>query len=224
MTGEELKEKILLIILKFYQINEYVDTLKIQRSEFSGLSDAEIYSTLNILERNKLIEILDNRAVRGDIGSIIYKQTSLLDCALEIKILDGFKEYIKEKDLNNKLKEKTKEDNIVLRVTYRDRKVRVNEIVIAEPRFESENDLFIQFIINNPNKKISKSEFEKFKGQKMTKKFEQIIKDLHFNKKIKKLFFPNISLLAIEFRNPITTEDMLNSGIKDIESIDLMHK
>lgn len=221
MTGEEIKEKILLIILKFYQINEYVDVLKIQISAFSGLSDVEIRQSLNNLEKNKLIEVLDNRAVRNDISGAMYKATNFGDSYLEIKILDGFKEYIKEKDLNNKLKEKSKEDSVILKVTYRDRKVRVNEIVIARPRFESENDLFIQFIINNPNKKLSKQSFEKFKGEKMTKKFEQIIKDLRFKGNIKKLFFPNISIKAVEFRNPVTAEDMFNNGIKDIELADL---
>jgi len=224
MTGEEIKEKILLIILKFYQINEYVDTLSIQIPAFAGLSDVEIRQALNNLEKNKLIEVLDNRAIRNDMSGSMYKATNFGDSRLEIKILDGFKKYIEEKDLNSKLEEKSKEDNIVLKVTYRDRKVRINEIVIAEPRFESENDLFIQFIINNPNKKISKSEFEKFKGDRMTKKFEQIIKDLRFKAKTKKLFFPNISKSAVEFRNPITAEDMLNSGIQDIYPIDLMHK
>ncbi len=224
MTGEEIKEKVLLIILKFYQINEYVDTLSIQIPAFAGLSDVEIRQALNNLEKNKLIEVLDNRAIRNDMSGAMYKATNFGDSRLEIKILDSFKKYIKEKDLNSKLEEKSKENNIILKATYRDRKVRINEIVIAEPRFESENDLFIQFIINNPNKKISKSEFEKFKGDKMTKKFEQIIKDLHFKGKIKKLFFPNVSKPAVEFRNPITAEDMLNSGIKDIEPTDLMHK
>ncbi len=58
----------------------------------------------------------------------------------------------------------------------------------------------------------------------MTKKFDQIINDLGFKGNIKKLFFPNISIRAVEFRNQITPEDMKKAGIDDIYPLDFSSK
>jgi hypothetical protein len=221
MTGEEIKRQIILIILKFYQISGD-DTIIIQRLEFSGLSDFEVYATLKALSKNGLIEILDSRAVRNDIDAIMYKALRRFDYAIEVKILDGFKKYVEDNGLNDYLKEK--ENSAILKATYEEHKMKINGITMAKPHFDSENDYFAMFIVNNPNKKITVSEFEKFKRSKIVKKFDQIINDLGFKGNIKKLFFPNISIKAIEFRNPITRENTKKAGIDDICPADFLNK
>jgi len=146
MTGEEIKNKIVLTILKFHQITRD-NIVKIQRSEFQGLSDFEIHSSLKFLVKEKLINVIDSRAVRSDIYSIMHKASNPLECFLEIEILNDFKKYINN---NNNLEKPLKEENdIVLKFTYKNRKVKINEIVIANPHFESENDYFAVFISNN---------------------------------------------------------------------------
>ncbi|HOZ53216.1 MAG TPA: hypothetical protein PK142_00885 [bacterium] len=221
MTGEEIKNKIVLTILKFHQITRD-NIVKIQRSEFQGLSDFEIHSSLKFLVKEKLINVIDSRAVRSDIYSIMHKASNPLECFLEIEILNDFKKYINN---NNNLEKPLKEENdIVLKFTYKNRKVKINEIVIANPHFESENDYFAVFISNNSNKKITKTDFEKHKRGKMNKKFDQIITDLGFRGSIKKLFFPNISIKAVEFKNPITRDDMKKAEIDDIYPSDFKNK
>lgn len=221
MTGEDIKQKVILTILKFYQISGN-EILAIKRVEFSGLSDSEINASLYNFEKNKLIEIIDNRAVRNDVYSVMHKASNLYDCSIEIKILDGFKKYISDQNLNSYLEEKEK--TAVLKISYDNHKLKINEIVIAKPHFESENDYFAAYITNNPGKKLTNQEFVKFKNGKMTKKFDQIINDLGFKGNIKKLFFPNISIKAVEFRNQITMEDMKKAGIDDIYPSDFPSK
>jgi len=221
MTGEEIKKKVLLTILKFYQISEN-EVLAIKRVEFLGLSDSEISASLYNFEKNKLIEIIDNRAIRNDVYSIMHKASNLYDCSVELKILDGFKKYISDQNLNNYLEEKEK--TAVLKISYDNHKLKINEIVIAKPHFESENDYFATYITTNPGKKLTSQEFAKFKNNKMTKKFDQIINDLGFKGNIKKLFFPNISIRAVEFRNQITPEDMKKAGVNDIYPSDFSSK
>lgn len=220
MTGEEIKNKILLSILKFHQISGD-SIIKIQRSEFQGLSDFEILSALEKLEKEKLINIIDSRAVRSDIYSIMYKASNPLECFIEIEILNKFNQYINDNNLTEYQKD---DDKTILRLVYENRKVKVNNIVIANPHFESENDYFALFISNHPNKKITKSEFEKYKKSKMNKKFDQIITDLGFRGNIKKLFFPNISIKATEFKNPITKNDMKKADVDYIYPSDFKNK
>jgi len=221
MTGEEIKRQIILTILKFYQITDN-EHLFIQRSEFSGLSDAEINTSILTLEKNQLIEVIDNRAVRSDIDAMMYKALRRFDYIIEIKILDGFKKYVNDQNLSSYLEEKEK--TAVLKMSYDNHKLKINEIVIAKPHFESENDYFATYITTNPGKKLTSPEFAKFKNNKMTKKFDQIINDLGFKGNIKKLFFPNISIKAVEFRNQITLEDMKKAGIDDIYPSDFSSK
>ncbi len=221
MTGEDIKQKVILTILKFYQISGN-EILAIKRVEFSGLSDSEINASLYNFEKNKLIEIIDNRAVRNDVYSVMHKASNLYDCSIEIKILDGFKKYITDHNLSSYLEEKEK--TTILKISYDNHKLKINEIVIAKPHFESENDYFATYITNNPGGKLTSLEFTKFKRDKMIKKFDQIINDLGFKKNMKKLFFPNISIKAVEFKNQVTLEDMKKAGIDDIYPADFSSK
>lgn len=221
MTGEDIKQKVILTILKFYQISGN-EILAIKRVEFSGLSDSEINASLYNFEKNKLIEIIDNRAVRNDVYSVMHKASNLYDCSIEIKILDGFKKYITDHNLSSYLEEKEK--TTILKISYDNHKLKINKIVIAKPHFESENDYFATYITNNPSGKLTSLEFTKFKRDKMIKKFDQIINDLGFKKNMKKLFFPNISIKAVEFKNQVTLEDMKKAGIDDIYPADFSSK
>lgn len=221
MTGEEIKNKILLIILKFHQISGD-SIIKIQRSEFQGLSDFEILSALEKLEKEKLINIIDSQAINSDMCSMIHKSANPFGpFFVEIEILNKFKQYIND---NNLIKSQKDGDEIILRFVYENRKVKVNNIVIANPHFDSENDYFALFISSHPGGKITRSEFEKFKKSKMNKKFDQIITDLGFRGNIKKLFFPNISIKAVEFKSLITRNDMKKAGIDDIYPSDFKNK
>lgn len=220
MTGEDIKIKIISIILKFHEITGD-DELSINRSEFSDLSDAEINTTILTLQKNKLIEIIDNRAVKNDMNSVIHKASNPFGLQLGIKILDGFKKYTESPDFKNLLKDNR--DSVILELSYSRRKLKVNKITIANPDFDRENDHFATLIMDRPNSKITINSFEKYKGSKSKKKFEQIVTDLGFKGNIKKLFFPNISK-SIEFRNPITMDAIKKAGLNDIKLSDFTNK
>lgn len=220
MTGGDVKNKIILIILKFHQITGE-NTINIQRSEFQGLSDFEIDLALKYLEKEGLINVIDNSAVKNDLNTVIRKAMNPFNQTVELKILSNFKKYINDNNLEKLLQEN---NDIVLNFTYENRKVKINEIVIANPHFDSENDYFATFISENPNKKITRGDFEKYKRTKMNKKFDQIIIDLGFRGNIKKLFFPNVSIKAVVFKNPITRDDMKKAGIDDIYPSDFKNK
>lgn len=220
MTGGDVKNKIILIILKFHQITGE-NIINIQRSEFQGLSDFEIDLALKYLEKEGLINVIDNSAVRNDLNTVIRKAMNPFNQTVELKILSNFKKYINDNNLEKLLQEK---NDIILTFTYKNRRVKINEIVIASPHFDSENDYFALFISSHPGGKITKVEFEKYKKSKMNKKFDQIIIDLGFRGSIKKLFFPNISIKAVEFKNHITRDDMKKAGIDDIYPSDFKNK
>lgn len=124
-TGDEVKNAVILTILKFYQINGYEEIVRIERSEFLELSDAEIDAALSNLVKNKLVEVLDDRAIKNDIMSTIYKANNFDGRKIKLKILDGFNEYIKENQLNDCSKRENVE--AAFTVTYKHRKLRLSE-------------------------------------------------------------------------------------------------
>ena len=61
MTGNKIKEQILAIIAKFYEINDNEEDVIVPRTEFGTLSDAEIHTVLKSLRKNGMVDILDDR-------------------------------------------------------------------------------------------------------------------------------------------------------------------
>lgn len=90
-----------------------------------------------------------------------------------------------------------------------------NAFQLAKPNFNSENDLFFQFIYDNPNKKLPLSEIETQTG-KLTKNIHKIIENLGFKGDLRKVFF-DASQTEVCFRNPITKADLDKLGIKQIK-------
>ena len=115
-------------------------------------------------------------------------------------------------------------NEVIFTATYENRKLKINGIIISKPNFDSENDVFADYIFKHPNEKITARDFENHKKNKMHKKFDVIIRDLGFYGNLKKLFFPNISIKAVEFRNPISRNDMKKAGIDDISPLDFQNK
>lgn len=88
------------------------------------------------------------------------------------------------------------------------REILVNDkYVVGKPNFASENHDFILFAIEHPNTKITREVLRSAKLD-IAKKFAQIIADLGFDGELKRAFFPNASIKAVEFRNNITDADL----------------
>ena len=43
-----------------------------------------------------------------------------------------------------------------------------------------------------------------------------ILNELKFKGELRKIFFPHVSKNAIEFRNPISTNDLIDAGVEDM--------
>lgn len=83
-----------------------------------------------------------------------------------------------------------------------------DKYILARPDYYSENHEVFQFVYQHPNKALKKEFIEKKLKIMLKKPLRQTIKDLRFEKELKKMFFPNVSMNAIEFRNNILQKDM----------------
>ena len=81
-----------------------------------------------------------------------------------------------------------------------------NAYLLKKPDFQSENDIFMDFIIGKVNQRLTMKEIENQTKHKFNKTLHQIVNDLGFTSALREVFFPNISKNGIEFRNNITEE------------------
>ena len=72
---------------------------------------------------------------------------------------------------------------------------------LHKPHFKSINDLVFGFLYKNSNKTFTKKEIEDSIGRSMGKSFNTILNELGFKGELRRLFFPNVSKIAIEFKN-----------------------
>ena len=100
------------------------------------------------------------------------------------------------------------DEKIKYKLTYNptERVLRLNGIPIAKPQYGSENAQFLSFFVaeNNTGEQYVKTLLAFMNKDKLTKRPTQILGDLKIIGNIKTVFFPNASVRAIEYRNPIT--------------------
>lgn len=107
------------------------------------------------------------------------------------------------------LKEKDDQKS-VHKIDYKLGKILLNNKLIANPNFNSENELVFDYLYKNPNKRITKNELEVNclgKDQHFKKSLRSIIQGLGFKGEIKEMFF-TVSEKGIIFRNPICKKDL----------------
>lgn len=212
MRGEDIKNKVISIIVKFYEIaGGKKDRLEISQKEFSVFSNPETLSTLESLEQEGLIDIVDITVLKDDINSQLAKFPPFSETSILIDIKDAFKEYIENMPFFDDLD--GSQPIYEVRRQGNKREVLINNFILSKPDLDSENDRFIECVLANPNKKITVKEFEEFSGKKMKKKFERMVLDLGFSGVLKDLFFLTSSK-AVKFINPVTRKHLADSGIK----------
>ncbi|OGG39681.1 hypothetical protein A3A21_00050 [Candidatus Jorgensenbacteria bacterium RIFCSPLOWO2_01_FULL_45_25b] len=97
------------------------------------------------------------------------------------------------------------------------REVIVNDkYIVGKPNFASENHDFILFAIEHPNTTITREALRAAKLD-IAKKFAQIIADLGFKGELKRAFFPNASIKAVEFRNSLTDADLKELQVDEVK-------
>jgi hypothetical protein len=164
--------------------------------------------------------------------SAFYHQLSILDAALSMQGAQPIGYYVQiiqprfdeiSADIINKKKlpetetEKQKlpagSNNIKYFITLQSRMVLLNNtFILSKPHFNSENDNFIGYVLENTEKTISKKQFEEIPKIKLKKSFYQILNDLGFRGEIRKVFF-DASKSAIKFRNHVSDSDLEKLGV-----------
>ncbi len=121
------------------------------------------------------------------------------------------------KKMADKPPEEEKKIDTVYEIFYsKQRQVLLNNIEIARPDFDSENELVFSFLMDNSNKKHTKAEIEKAVGKPLTKTLHKIVENLGFKGEIRQAFF-DVSKDSICFRNPIRKEDLDKLGITKLK-------
>ena len=104
----------------------------------------------------------------------------------------------------------------VVKYSGKSREILVNNILLAKPDFNSENELVFTYIYEHPNERISLVKFQETQKITLTKSIHKIIENLGFVGDFKRVFFSDVSKDYVRFRNPITSNDLKELGIKNI--------
>jgi hypothetical protein len=124
--------------------------------------------------------------------------------------------------LRKEIADKEYHADVIYKVRYveHSREVRVNNIVLHTPNYESENDKFISYVIGNPGRPIPKEELEDVCGT-FTKRLDHIVRDLGFTGNLAKIFFPVKTKSEILFINPITNQYKYKNNLPTLNIFEL---
>lgn len=94
------------------------------------------------------------------------------------------------------------------------REIFVNNILIAELDFDSENERVFSYLFNHQNTYIKKGKLEVETGP-IKKELKHIVQNLNFSGAIKKIFF-DVSNKGIKLKNPVFRKDLEDLKIDSI--------
>ncbi|MDD5305917.1 MAG: hypothetical protein PHU25_01215 [Deltaproteobacteria bacterium] len=101
----------------------------------------------------------------------------------------------------------TLNDELLYRVIYENREIRVNGFVLSKPNYDSENDVVFEHVFHNANRKVGLEEIETAIHRPLKKRLGEVVRDLGFTGDLKAIFFPDVSKAAVRFVNPVTAAD-----------------
>lgn len=110
--------------------------------------------------------------------------------------------------VRQEIAEKEYQTDIIYSISYSDhsREIKLNNIVLKKPDFNSENDNCFHHIYKNPGRPIGIAELEEAVGDKLKKRLAHIVRDLGFVHELKDIFFPVVTKNEVMFVNPITKQ------------------
>ncbi|MCX6761119.1 MAG: hypothetical protein NTZ84_03405 [Candidatus Nealsonbacteria bacterium] len=182
----------------------------------AGLKDSDIRRALEKLVADKLIDkkptvkYAPNKKqptnpMHADFTSspnAIYNKLAY-DLSVNKKKIEAIRQKLNQPPTADYVITLTKTRDVILNGKY----------LLSKPHFNSENEIFFQYVYTHPNKKITRKEVADENKTEIKKSFQQIITDLGFTGYLRKMFFPNISISATEFRQQITKSDLSELGI-----------
>jgi len=229
LPPEETERLIVKAIVKLHSSskNKNIQLKRTKTNGFAVCSRNEILSLLCWLENGKHIikvdpasypyEVIRPKPIGIGTGDS-YKKPVKIDpkTPISLEVLPVFDLWYKQY-LEDEAARTNKE--ILYRITFNDMqgKIMLNEKkCLSRPRYDSENEVVIQYLIAHPNQKITKKEIEENTGIKIGKDFHKIVDNFGFPSALKRAFF-KISKSAIFFRNPITKGDYKKLGLPPLK-------
>ena len=121
-------------------------------------------------------------------------------------------------NVRQEIADKEYQSDILYSVSYSDhtREIKLNNIVLKKPDFNSENDNCFNFIYQNVGRPIGIEELEEATGSKLNKRLAHIVRDLGFNNELKDVFFPVVTKDKVMFINPITKQYALKHDLPPV--------
>ena len=170
----------------------------------------EMKSILSKLHKKKIINIESLPYTSTLVRSGVDPDKDKRNRYYKIKLLNGFDDYL-QRYLDETHKN---ESEVCLWISYPDntREVLLKDIIIiSKPNFNSVNDLVFTYLYKNPNKTITKKALEREVNTPIIKRLHDIVQELGFKKELAKIFF-SVSKTQIEFKNPITKQEIIDLG------------
>lgn len=131
------------------------------------------------------------------IADINFNNTKTLKTDIKLELSD-----------EQSIKNTSSEVEFKYEVSYKFHDIFINNIKIANPNFNSENDLVFEYLFSNPNKTFNHKQVEEAVHMSLKKPFNKIVENLGFKKDLRKHFF-NVSSKSIRFNNPVFTSQKL---------------
>ncbi len=196
--------------------------------EFEDIGLDDGIKILNRLEKiDKVIKITQNpQDFFDDEGQVEINYGSV---AIIVIIKDKFDKFFskiekiykgmaKEYQDDIETEEQEEKDEPIYKIKYQSQgcKILINNFLLSNPNFNSENEIIFDYIYRHPNQRISRQELEKKclgEDDKFKKTLQQVVNSLGFKGDIKDVFF-NVSEKGILFKNPIYRKDLEELGKK----------
>ncbi|MGI6475655.1 MAG: hypothetical protein ACOX0P_01045 [Candidatus Dojkabacteria bacterium] len=134
-----------------------------------------------------------------------------------IKILPSFKEFYekfinKDTPSDKSAKESSKQD--ILSLEYVNRELKLNKLILlANPDFNTENDIVCKELFNNVGKTLTRKDLEEVLKQPLKKDLNKIAEQLGFKKDIRKIFLSVSKNNICLKKTSVSREDLNNFGI-----------
>ena len=227
------KEKVCAIVLRVADGEEI--TPEGSPIKISGSQNIEITAILKKLANDDgVIELLEIPTMIPSLYEPPYYAVQVLDGFHEfhekLKKTTAYKSMLEKRDkraqtaAKNETSAKTGNeslpDDVVYSLSFNGQYLLINNaFLLARTDFDSENELVISFLIDNPNKRFTreqiKKELSKREGREVLikKPFHKIAENLGFKGDFLKAFL-DVSKTTICLRNPITRKDLDSVGIK----------
>ena len=156
----------------------------------------ETYKKYSQGEENVEIELDENNTDRGTLYFL------KLDCKLKPKILIDF------------MIETSRLPKYTLTLGDKRRLLLNGRHILSTLHFDSPNFYFIDYAMKHPGEIIKRVHIEKTAG-KMNKRFHTILEQVIKSSDLRRVFFPNVSESAAEFRNEVMMKDVIGEKIDD---------